>query len=156
MWTPPQKLGCLDDVTLEDVQQFSYKLFRHVFVEGFIYGNVMKEDAVNTISKVAVQLRNKMGATKLAPGQASRTRQYAIPDTPGGLKLFSHNLVHTSCAVEFYLQFGPQNLHDNTVLDLFLQIISEPCFNVLRTKEQLGYIIRRSVRRSGAWAYGKE
>lgn len=37
------------------------------------------------------------------------------------------------------------------LLELLAQIISEPCFNTLRTKEQLGYIVFSGVRRtSGA------
>lgn len=34
------------------------------------------------------------------------------------------------------------------LLELFVQIISEPCFSILRTKEQLGYIVFSGVRRS--------
>ena len=35
----------------------------------------------------------------------------------------------------------------NTSLDLLCQIISEPCFNILRTQEQLGYIVFSGKRR---------
>ena len=34
------------------------------------------------------------------------------------------------------------------ILELFSQIISEPCFNILRTKEQLGYIVFSGIRRA--------
>lgn len=34
------------------------------------------------------------------------------------------------------------------LLELFTQIISEPCFNILRTKEQLGYIVFSGIRRN--------
>lgn len=34
------------------------------------------------------------------------------------------------------------------LLELLVQIISEPCFNILRTKEQLGYIVFSGIRRS--------
>lgn len=33
-------------------------------------------------------------------------------------------------------------------LELFVQIINEPCFNILRTKEQLGYIVFSGIRRA--------
>jgi insulysin len=33
-------------------------------------------------------------------------------------------------------------------LELFAQIIQEPCFDILRTKEQLGYIVFSGIRRS--------
>lgn len=34
------------------------------------------------------------------------------------------------------------------ILELFVQIISEPCYSALRTKEQLGYIVFSGIRRS--------
>lgn len=34
-----------------------------------------------------------------------------------------------------------QSTSENMFLELFCQIISEPCFNTLRTKEQLGELL---------------
>lgn len=48
------------------------------------------------------------------------------------------NEVHNNCGIEIYYQTDMQNTHENMLLELFCQIISEPCFNTLRTKEQLG------------------
>jgi hypothetical protein len=48
------------------------------------------------------------------------------------------NKVHKSSSIEIYYQCGQQATHTNMLLELFVQIISEPCFNILRTKEQLG------------------
>ncbi len=41
-----------------------------------------------------------------------------------------------------------QSTHDNAILELLAQVIHEPCFDVLRTKEQLGYIVWSGVRRA--------
>ena len=38
------------------------------------------------------------------------------------------------------LQIGMQSFKDNVILELFNQIVKEPCFNTLRTKEQLGSV----------------
>lgn len=48
------------------------------------------------------------------------------------------NEVHNNCGIEIYYQTEMQTTHENMLLELFCQIISEPCFNTLRTKEQLG------------------
>lgn len=48
------------------------------------------------------------------------------------------NEVHNNCGIEIYYQTDMQTTHDNMLLELFCQIIHEPCFNTLRTKEQLG------------------
>ena len=37
-------------------------------------------------------------------------------------------------------QVGEDDTRKNMELGLFAQILKEPCFNVLRTQEQLGYI----------------
>ncbi|XP_030424790.1 insulin-degrading enzyme isoform X2 [Gopherus evgoodei] len=51
------------------------------------------------------------------------------------------NEVHNNCGIEIYYQTDMQSTSENMFLELFCQIISEPCFNTLRTKEQLGYIV---------------
>ena len=48
------------------------------------------------------------------------------------------NEVHNNCGIEIYYQTDMQSTSENMFLELFCQIISEPCFNTLRTKEQLG------------------
>lgn len=61
------------------------------------------------------------------------------------------NEVHNNCGIEIYYQTDMQTTHDNMLLELFCQIIHEPCFNTLRTKEQLGMLYARetSVYRDG-------
>lgn len=48
---------------------------------------------------------------------------------------------HKSSCTELYLQVGVQNEANNVFTDLTVQIMNEPCYNVLRTQEQLGYIV---------------
>ena len=48
------------------------------------------------------------------------------------------NEVHKSSSLEVYYQCNMQDTHPNMLLELFCQIISEPCFDILRTQEQLG------------------
>lgn len=41
---------------------------------------------------------------------------------------------------------GEESLRIRSIIDLFEQMIQEPCFNQLRTKEQLGYRVDCGVR----------
>lgn len=43
---------------------------------------------------------------------------------------------------------GVQEDNSNVFIDLVSQILSEPCYNVLRTQEQLGYIVFSGVRKA--------
>lgn len=58
------------------------------------------------------------------------------------------NEFHKSSCAELYLQCGMQNDQANVYVDLVTQILSEPCYNQLRTKEQLGYIVFCGSRKS--------
>lgn len=53
----------------------------------------------------------------------------------------SSNEFHKASCASFYLQCGVQEDNSNVFIDLVSQILSEPCYNVLRTQEQLGYIV---------------
>ncbi|CAF4501458.1 unnamed protein product, partial [Rotaria magnacalcarata] len=41
-----------------------------------------------------------------------------------------------------------QTLENNALLELFCHLVDEPCFDQLRTKEQLGYVVSAGARRS--------
>ena len=60
----------------------------------------------------------------------------------------AENEVHATHCVEMYLQLGLEEKRANMLLELGTQILKEPCFNVLRTQEQLGYIVFSGVRRA--------
>lgn len=53
----------------------------------------------------------------------------------------STNEFHKASCSSLYLQCGVQEDNSNVFIDLVSQILSEPCYNVLRTQEQLGYIV---------------
>lgn len=58
------------------------------------------------------------------------------------------NDAHQLHAIEVYFQCFQQTLQNNALLDLFSHLVDEPCFDQLRTKEQLGYIVNSGIRRS--------
>ena len=54
--------------------------------------------------------------------------------------------MHPTQAVEVYYQCGIESTHCNMVLELLTQIIKQPCFDTLRTKEQLGKASRNCLK----------
>lgn len=53
-----------------------------------------------------------------------------------------------SSAVELYIQIDHQSNGSNVLVDLCCQILAEPCFDILRTQKQLGYIVSLGKRKS--------
>ena len=57
--------------------------------------------------------------------------------------------MHQTKAIRTYFQCEKKSTRHNVILELFSQAISESCFDVLRTKEQLGYLVHSSIRELG-------
>ena len=50
-----------------------------------------------------------------------------------------------NCALSYFVQFGPTgNQRLRVTAGLLTQVLKDPAFNVLRTKEQLGYVVSLS------------
>ena len=133
-------LSAIDTATLEDVQAFAARrLFSACNPEGFVFGNVDASQA----KEIAASVRLALGAVRpLPPSEEPSHRvvmlepgvelvyraQHPNPDEPN------------SCCVSTYL-LGPVEggvTGRSCRLALLVDLMSQPAFNQLRTKEQLG------------------
>ncbi|WAR20847.1 IDE-like protein [Mya arenaria] len=143
---PHQHAVYFTNVSLEKLKLFIPQLFSKMYIEGLVYGNVTRKSSLAMCEMLEGILREKVGTRELLPSQRRRLREIQLPD--GCYYVYQKtNGVHKSSSIEIYYQVGQQKTNTNMLLELFVQIISEPCFNVLRTKEQLGYIVFSGIRR---------
>ncbi|KAK0071978.1 hypothetical protein PV326_000607, partial [Microctonus aethiopoides] len=63
------------------------------------------------------------------------------------------NKFNKSSCTKVYYQCGLSSTEENMHLELLEQIIKEPCFNTLHTKEQLGYIVSSGTDRIDAQGF---
>ncbi|KAL4232280.1 hypothetical protein ACF0H5_009851 [Mactra antiquata] len=146
LWTQEELLDSLEEVTLDKLNAFLPQLFSRMYIEGLVYGNVTKQNAFDMTSVVEDVLKKEMLTKELLPSQRKRLRELQLPD--GCYYVYQKtNKVHKSSSIEIYYQCGQQATNTNMLLELYVQVISEPCFDILRTKEQLGYIVFSGIRR---------
>uniref|UniRef100_A0A3Q2FJJ0 Insulin-degrading enzyme n=1 Tax=Cyprinodon variegatus TaxID=28743 RepID=A0A3Q2FJJ0_CYPVA len=146
-WTKDELREALDDVTLPRLRAFIPQLLSRLHIEALLHGNIPKESALGMVQMVEDTLIEHAHTKPLLPSQLIRYREVQVPD--GGWYVYQQrNEVHNNCGIEIYYQTDMQTTNDNMLLELFCQIISEPCFNTLRTKEQLGYIVFSGPRRA--------
>ncbi|KAG7999924.1 Insulin-degrading enzyme [Nibea albiflora] len=146
-WTKDELREALDDVTLPRLKAFIPQLLSRLHIEALLHGNITKESALGMMQMMEDKLIEHAHTKPLLPSQLIRYREVQVPD--GGWYVYQQrNEVHNNCGIEIYYQTDMQTTHDNMLLELFCQIISEPCFNTLRTKEQLGYIVFSGPRRA--------
>jgi len=135
-WTNEEKLEALKDIKYEDIETFYPELLNQLYIESLIHGNIFKEDAIKILQKVEEILQPKA----LIPSQLLGRRTIIIP--PGKRFIYQRDvfdLNNVNSAIEYHIQVG--DLMDKELrakVSLLDQIVSEPFYNQLRTKEQLG------------------
>jgi len=146
-WTKEELLDATEGMTVEKLEAFIPHLFSQLFIEMLVYGNISKQKSLELTEIVESRLVKHFETRPLLPSLRRRFREVRLPD--GSCFVYrQQNNVHKSSSLEVYYQCSVEDTHDNMVLELFCQIIGEPCFDILRTQEQLGYIVFSGVRRS--------
>lgn len=129
-------------LTCQDMLHFSKQLLSCFHLEVLVHGNVLPNDALKWTNIIL---------DKFQPTPPSRLmigRGIVIPDSvtttiyrDKGWNEHDEN----SCIVNIY-QVGLVDIPLNAKMSLLLQLLREPAFNMLRTEEQLGYIVFTSVK----------
>ncbi|RIB06084.1 Metalloenzyme, LuxS/M16 peptidase-like protein [Gigaspora rosea] len=145
MWTNKEKLDALENITEQDIKVFYPDLFTHLHIESLVHGNMFKDEALKLLQIVENVLQSK----PLLPAELIGCRSIILPE--GKKFLYQHEVLdpnNVNSAIEYYVQVGNAvNKRLRATSSLLAQIMHEPCFNQLRTKEQLGYIVFSGIRR---------
>ncbi|KAG7298349.1 hypothetical protein JYU34_017951 [Plutella xylostella] len=144
-WTKGQLLEAAEAMTPEMLNDFAHRFMRKVHVEGLIYGNVSRERAL----RIATRLEEKLpkDAMPLLAQQLLLHRDVELDKGSSYLRIVN-NSVHKSSCASLYYACGGRAPREHAALELCAQLVAEPAFTQLRTKEQLGYIVFSGVRRS--------
>jgi insulysin len=146
MWTAEEKLRELDALTAEDVQRFLPDLLGRLHVEMLVHGNLQPAQAVELAELAESTLRH----APLSPAELLSHRSLVLPrGSSHAWQIDVSNADNVNSSIEYYCQVGdPSDIRQRATLALLAQIAQEPCFDQLRTKEQLGYLVFSSVRKS--------
>ena len=138
-WAQHQLLEELPSVKLEDVRAFFPQILKQMHIEILAHGNLYKEDAL----RVADLVESSLKPRRLPPSQWPIRRSLILP--PGSDYRYERTLKNAdnvNHCIEYVLFVG-NNLDRplRAKLLLLAQMTDEPCFDQLRTKEQLGYVV---------------
>jgi len=135
-----EKIEALKQITFENLKNFIPLLLSQIYIEGLIHGNCDKETAkklgsifINRIKPLPYPeslIKYSLRALTLKKGFHGIYQTKAL------------NPANINSSIQYSLQIGDINDQDLRVKSYIIkQLISEPCFDKLRTKEQLGYIV---------------
>ena len=123
-------------------------MFACCSVDALVMGNLTSDEASALVHAAAAALpAGHPVAAEVWPHEA------VLQVPPGGAVLFAvgRNAADDNSVTELYFQIGTfaesvPDVHARAMADLLAQCIGEPCFDTLRTKEQLGYTVSSGVR----------
>ncbi|BEI82680.1 hypothetical protein CcaverHIS002_0305480 [Cutaneotrichosporon cavernicola] len=147
VWSPEEKLKELDHISADDVQAFSREVFQRLYLETLVHGNLSAENA----KSLQDTLERIISARALAPAEHNDRRTLLLPEKSLSVwELPVKNPAEPNNCVVYCLYTGEvTNPVARARLMLLGQIVQEPAFNQLRTKEQLGYITMAQATSTG-------
>lgn len=142
-----EKLHYLNDLLLDDLTAFIPELRSQLYIEGLCHGNLTEEEAVS-ISNI---FKVNFPVNPLPIKSRHAERVICLPPNANLVRDVSvKNKLEKNSVVELYFQIeqdsGLESTKLKALIDLFEEIVEEPLFNQLRTKEQLGYVVECSPR----------
>lgn len=133
----PSCAAALEAVDEQQLAKYAQELIPKLRMEVLLIGNATAAEAEALIQGLPVQLRSSPEAPlKQPPLPVARVPDgkttIIVEDSPdSGSRV---------AAVEMYWQLGTEDFRGRAELDLLEAIMSEPLFDSLRTKQQLGYV----------------
>ncbi|GAA5845286.1 hypothetical protein JCM3766R1_000717 [Sporobolomyces carnicolor] len=147
-YSVPQKLEALLQITPESLREHIDRVLSRVHIEALVHGNMLKHEAIE-LARSIEQKVVPSGSPSLTRQELESHRALVVPRGRHVYRRVGDNPENPNSAVEQFTYVG--DLYDDDkrgLLSLLGHIVSEPLFDVLRAKEQLGYIVSSGPRKS--------
>ncbi|SPO02474.1 uncharacterized protein DNG_05147 [Cephalotrichum gorgonifer] len=129
----------LPKIAVESLRQYKPQLLGQLYFELLVHGNMHKEDALRLTDMVESVLQSR----PLPRTQWPIQRSLVLP--PRANYLYKKTLNHpdnVNHCIDYWLYTGEKGDPLTRAHTLFLgQLMGEPAFDQLRTREQLGYVV---------------
>ena len=151
-WSSEQKLAVIDSVSLQDVAAHAQTMLSQFAIEGLVHGNITPEDALTMVSTAAQVLSDAFGTIPLEPELKPERRVVALAasrtsesdndnDGPVVVARPGPNEDDVNSALYSVFQLGLSSPEVDVQVALLAQVLKQPAFQILRTEQQLGYIV---------------
>lgn len=138
----------LSEVKLAALRRLSSEGFEYSLAEVHVLSFFMGNLEVSTVQDVAEYTEGLLHAAEVKRIRqiAPRTLLLLKDDEKLAWDVQSHNPNNANSVLEVFCQFAQASLEERTLADLLEQVLEEDVFNVLRTEQQLGYLVEATSR----------
>jgi insulysin len=134
-YTEEEKLAALKTITLQEVQDFTTKLYERVHITGMAHGNWGRNNVEDSIRTLLKELNSK------PLPEADRFEQVVEVLNQSERILFSRQVKDNNNSIAYALQVGDRNMELLARLSMIADIIETDFYTEMRTNQQLGYIV---------------
>ncbi|KAL0818303.1 hypothetical protein ABMA28_008789 [Loxostege sticticalis] len=140
--SPRDKAMLVQQITLDELRKFSQKLLDHMYLQVLVQGNIPWHEAIRISENVQTNIKFE----GLFPDELPELKVHKLPLGERKVRVLSLNPVSTNSIVTNYYQAEPTSPRDTAILECLMMQMEEPVFDMLRTKEQLGYSVFSMMR----------
>ncbi|XP_054162620.1 nardilysin-like [Oppia nitens] len=128
----------LNAIDEQSLQSFVSKYFSNFYIESLIEGNFTKDESIDLMTKI----ENKLGLDRHSDNlEEPKLTTAQIPVGHGFCRVVSLSTENKNSSITNYYQLTPGSISLQCMLSVLSSVMEEPCFNILRTKEGLGYFV---------------
>ncbi|CAG2175157.1 unnamed protein product, partial [Oppiella nova] len=128
----------LNSINKQTLETFVSKYFSNFYIESLIQGNMTREESVALMTEIESRLGLDSHIESL---EEPKLMTAQIPPGNGFCRVVSLSPTNRNSSVTNYYQLIPANIRLQCMLSVLSSLMEEPCFNILRTKEGLGYYV---------------
>lgn len=150
MWSNEELIAAMKLITINRLKTFMKEILSQTYADCFIFGNVNEEKALQLSAIVEDRLSKARSLSKssmIIVLVQNSFRERKLNDGDSFVFQIFNNFHKVNCTSVF-VHCGLQEDKTNVLLDLVLQILKAPFFDVLRTQEQQGYLVDCLIRRT--------
>ncbi|KAM3963851.1 nardilysin [Aphomia sociella] len=140
--SPRDKAMEIQNVTLAELQDFSKKLWKRMYLQVLVQGNLPWYDAIRISEKVLSNIK----WDGYAQDELPKLQVRQLPLGEHKIRVLNLNPQSANSIVTNYYQAELATPKDTAALEVLMMMMEEPVFNILRTKEQLGYSVFSRMR----------
>lgn len=133
--TPLAKHQALKSISYEDFLRFTREIFKTMYVESLIYGNLTSAEATN----IWGDLKTTLSATPFHPSKHHKLGVLSPTDKLGPYMVLQ-NTERQGNSTVLMLHEGPFTMEKRSVQQILSSALKDDFFTTLRTKQQTGYI----------------
>uniref|UniRef100_UPI0005CAB675 insulin-degrading enzyme-like n=1 Tax=Fragaria vesca subsp. vesca TaxID=101020 RepID=UPI0005CAB675 len=141
-YTVDEQLHVLNGLSVSDLISFIPEIFSQLYIEGLLHGNLSEEEAIT----LAKSFQQNFAVPPLPTELVYRNHCICLPPNANLIiDTTVKNKSETNSVLQLYFQIEQamrsESIRLKLLVDLFHEIVQEPFFDQLRTKEQLGYVV---------------